>query len=62
MTKATLQDDIAAFLAAGGTIQQCDSSHNAAANAHKPMTRRELIARRKRLDTVAIEAARRGRA
>jgi hypothetical protein len=53
MGRNDIQDDVAAFLAAGGTIQQCEIGQSAGIDA-LAMTRRELIAHRKRLDTVAI--------
>ncbi|GAB3288834.1 hypothetical protein [Parahaliea aestuarii] len=45
-----LQGDIAAFLAAGGVIQQCDSADNASARVQPVRSRREQLVHRKRLD------------
>ncbi len=46
-----LQDDVAAFLSAGGVIHQCSSADNASARVHSVRSRREQLVYRKRLDS-----------
>ena len=58
-----IETDVADFLAAGGKIMGCDSSHNAGAQAHLPKSRRQMIALQKRIggDVVNKAIARRKR-
>ncbi len=49
-----LQADIAAFLASGGVIRQCDSSDNAGTAIQPHRTRQQQLAHQKRLDGFAM--------
>ncbi|MFV0478278.1 MAG: hypothetical protein ACK5ME_10635 [Parahaliea sp.] len=49
-----LQADLAAFLASGGVIRQCDSGDNAGTAVQPHRTRQQQLAHQKRLDGFAM--------